>query len=394
MVARTMPHDRAVQLALFVVLILDSGAIGVERSIQGVVVDSTGKAIANATVVAANQVSGCIMYIDPGDIQFGSDQLFYSPWKKEKQRDGAGMATSDHRGRFKIGPLRQGRYVLLVIHADHGTAQLIDIESSETPKDLTVRMDPPTFIEGQIHGYTPKKSPWLLRGKEETARVESAADPNLFVRPPDCRYGPLIRHQPFSFIDRRGRFRIGPLLTGGRHTVRITWSISSRLQNTELTTMEVDIASGKTTHLDIYMDKGTDIRGRAIDESGKPLAESSVRLVKIGARDKTGAIGFGAETDDKGRFEVRGVEPGEYLLTCDRTWERSEAAQMGKACESARLEFITAEEKLVVGTSTLPEIIFKVTKSDYDRADALEEEWATERERQASSATSAPSGAQ
>jgi len=61
-------------------------------------------------------------------------------------------------------------------------------------------------------------------------------------------------------------------------------------------------------------DGGT-VKGELRDEAGQPLAESFVVLAPADLRYRSSARHFkSVATDDKGRFTVRGIIPGTYLL--------------------------------------------------------------------------------
>lgn len=384
-------------------LILSASGLGVNYAIEGVILDSNGNPVHGATVLVAHTVRAAIGYISPTSYHCSEnpqdDASFFKIGSGEK---GAAETKSDRKGRFSFSRLRQGKFSLLAFHATKGIAQIAEIEAIESPKPIQLRFDPPIFVDGRFHGYIPKaNSPWLRRGKEEEIRMVYTDDPGLYGQSPRSPYGgPIIKHDEYVRINSDGRFRLGPLLVEGKYSVQLIWWNYAAMQNTYLMIRVVDVAPGKTTHVDIHLDEGVQVKGQVVDETGEALAHARVQLVpeksalkadanlsgwelaEVVCKSEEGTYLYGMEADDKGLFEVRGVPPGKYTLFVDRMYEKSQAAKMGVACEIPMTEFFM-RRTLTVGDSSPDFLKLTVTQADRDRATEVDEQrQAAERKQQ------------
>lgn len=392
----------ATNLLLLQLLISVTG-VGPNRTIEGVVLDSSGDPVSGATVLVAHTVRAAMRYISPTSYYCTEnpqdDESFLIIGSGEKA---ASESTTDRKGRFSFGRLRQGKYSLLAFHSVKGIAQLAETEASESPKRIEIRFDPPTFIEGRVHGYVPRKpASWFARAKRDELKLVYVDDPGLYGRSPRSIYGgPIVMHSESVHVESDGRFRLGPLLVGGNYAAQLMRWNTAHMQYTCLLIRVVDVAPGKTTHVDIHLDEGVRIKGQVVDETGEALAKVRVQLVpetsalkadvnlsglelaEVVCKSEEGTYLYGMEADDKGMFEVRGVPPGKYTLFVDRMYEKSQAAKMGVACEIPMTEFFM-RRSLTVGDSAPDFLKLTVTQADRDRATVVDEQrQAAERKQQ------------
>jgi hypothetical protein len=83
--------------------------------------------------------------------------------------------------------------------------------------------------------------------------------------------------------------------------------------------------------------------GRLVDPEGSPFADVSVRLVKFGAA--AAPNGLGAAVAPDGRFEIRGLVPGDYMLhVLDRG---AEVSRWGAATQSIAISEDVADFELL-----------------------------------------------
>ena len=81
------------------------------------------------------------------------------------------------------------------------------------------------------------------------------------------------------------------------------------------------ITGGTTTKLDLDPNKGETVSSKVKVPGGEPLAEVSVVLEATTGDAATRPL-FGAVTDEKGSYVIRGVPEGTYLLTAERRMPR------------------------------------------------------------------------
>jgi protocatechuate 3,4-dioxygenase beta subunit len=273
-----------------------------EGRITGQVVDGTGRPVENARV--SFQRSG----YHPGDF-FPVDE---DPVPCPGGRWIGGVET-DSAGRFDIGSLDPGWYdvgahvagfrpsarrtllvagsagsegpvVIRLQEGEYGigapvpagtTARQEQQAASGTPSDAPdVRRTPGAAVSGRILGVAP----------EEAAAAQVAA---------------LCNGQPFSVhTDRDGRYRLADL-PEGRCRLRA-------YLGTRSATASAVLRSGVETTLDFTLPPARDVRGRLVDERGRPVAQAWVR---VGGKDQT-AVLLSAQD---GTFVLR-LEDGVYWI--------------------------------------------------------------------------------
>lgn len=122
--------------------------------------------------------------------------------------------------------------------------------------------------------------------------------------------------------DDQGRFEIRNLI-GGRYTVSVSktgyvaLTYGQRRPNERGT--PVSIAPGTTVErLTIGLPRGGVISGRIVDETGEPLADARVQVLRNqmapGGR-RMQPMGRGDTTDDQGAFRIFGLTPGDYVVS-------------------------------------------------------------------------------
>lgn len=388
---------------LLLQLLISVTVVGPNRTIEGVVLDSNGDPVRGATVLVAHTVRAAMRYISPTSYYYSEnpqdDASFFKIGSGEKA---ASEFTTDRKGRFSFSQLQQGKYSLLAFHSVKGIAQLAEVEANESPTRIQIRFEPPTFIEGRVHGYVPRKpASWLARAEVDEIRLVYVDDPGLYGRSPRSPYGgPIVMHSEYVHIKPDGRFRLGPLLVGGNYAAQLTRWNTAHMQFTYLMIRVVKVAPGRTTQVDIHLDEGVQVKGKVVDETGQALAHARVQLVpetsalkadanlsglelaEVVCKSEEGTYLYGMEADDKGVFEVRGVPPGQYTLFVDRMYEKSQAAKLGVACEIPMTEFFI-RKTLTVSDSSPDFLKLTVTQADRDRATEVDEQrQAAERKQQ------------
>ncbi|HYO12902.1 MAG TPA: carboxypeptidase regulatory-like domain-containing protein [Thermoanaerobaculia bacterium] len=205
--------------------------------------------------------------------------------------------TTDATGRFEIGRLPAGRFDLMA--QAEGFAPMVvpgvAVEGKAAARvDLgTVVLPPGMKVEGTV--VDPQGQP--LEG------VRVAVQPTDFLSMRTFS----LREEP-SKTGPDGRFAISGLREGQRIDIK-AWR-EGYLQGAAVA---LDIPAPGPVR--IVLEPGARVAGRVVTEDGKPIAN-----VGVYASGEEGGLGMGrlrrgaARTDETGRFELDGLEPGKLVL--------------------------------------------------------------------------------
>lgn len=125
-----------------------------------------------------------------------------------------------------------------------------------------------------------------------------------------------------AMTDDQGRFEIRNLV-GGRYSVTVSksgfvpLSYGQRRPNERGTPVEV-AAGAIVEKIAIGLPRGGVITGRVMDETGEPLAEARIQILRsqfTPAGRRMVPAGRGDTTDDQGAFRIYGLPPGDYVVS-------------------------------------------------------------------------------
>lgn len=122
--------------------------------------------------------------------------------------------------------------------------------------------------------------------------------------------------------DEQGRFEIANL-AGGRYSVSVSkagfLSVNYGQRRPNERGTPVEVAPGATIEkLMVGLPRGGVITGRVTDETGEPLADARVQVLRsqyVPGGRRMLPIGRGDTTDDQGTFRIFGVVPGDYVVS-------------------------------------------------------------------------------
>ena len=268
------------------------------------------KPVAGAKIVVADAERGFLAYHGPENVfAFApDDKVLFFFTKRNGKRSGEG--TTDSEGRFVIKGLAAGKYNLLAVHPELGVTIMDGVEQPNAGDALEVTLDPPTFLQGTILGLGADgmflqttlvpSDPW---GAVQVQAVVSIG--------PDgqSRAGPLPILKADSPIPRAEQWAFQA------ETVVLTRGFFA-----PLLTVPVEIEPGKVNELEIDVAKGLQVTGEVRGPEGEPLKDVSVVLRTTGEP----AYAYGGLTDDKGKYVLTGLPPGDYTLDAKR-WARRTA---------------------------------------------------------------------
>jgi carboxypeptidase family protein len=197
-------------------------------------------------------------------------------------------ARTDDAGRFRLTPASSGPMDVRV-EAVHFSPQ--ELKAQQPGKPLQVRLAAGAWIGGVVRdGGT--KAP--IEGARVQARVPGAGGPW------EPKAG-LVE----TTTDAQGRFRVDGL-GPGRQVLRA----AARGYAAQFETSTRPGAS-----VSFFLAPGAGVVGRVRDGRDQPVAGAIVEVESTGRGMGFRAAGRPEETDANGRFELLGLEPGEYRLT-------------------------------------------------------------------------------
>ncbi|MBX3463445.1 MAG: carboxypeptidase regulatory-like domain-containing protein, partial [Planctomycetes bacterium] len=225
----------------------------------------------------------------------------------------AGQSAAD--GAFLLAGLARGTMRLVVRHPEHGVVtRTLAIGAAAT--EIAVELPPRSQVEGQL---VSEQSPAPFRGGEVLQIRDVAGQ---------------LEH---AVVAADGRFRFANTLSPGRGVVRLQGG-ELAFQASFQDEVDVRIEESSRTELELVVLRARSVRGRVVDEAGRPLAGARIartRLLAESARfigtaviDRDlGSLGSQvvqlfrddrdellAVTDAEGRFTVAGRNPGSLLV--------------------------------------------------------------------------------
>ncbi|MEZ5332914.1 MAG: carboxypeptidase-like regulatory domain-containing protein, partial [Thermoanaerobaculia bacterium] len=193
-------------------------------------------------------------------------------------------ARSDGGGAFRFEDVADGTYWLRAEHPDHATTRLEEPVEVEAPvAGLELRMAAGTRLVGTLSGL-----------EESTARRTE-----VFAR--DGTTGFEV-----ASVAADGSFTIPALAPG-------EWTVMASAPDGRRATEIVSIAAGeREVRVDLSFIDGLTLTGTVL------LAGEALTGARLVLRNRDIADSAWGRTDHRGRFEIRGLEPGRYGLVVSR----------------------------------------------------------------------------
>lgn len=213
----------------------------------------------------------------------------------ERDAAGAGRVKSDARGRFRITGLAPGRYYLVTEDARRRGIHGVAVGLGESVDDVEVLAHRLVRVEGRVRtdrgGTCTSGYVTLNVGDTPGHGCTCSGEPNTVTSGLDPKTGVA-------------RFLVAPGQTYGVEAV-----CHDHLSATHkpIAVRRADIRGLKWT-----VRRGLTLRGRVLDEAGKPLAGATIT-----AKGDDDEDNVGAETDARGEFTLAGLPPGSLELLVD-----------------------------------------------------------------------------
>src|SRR5262245_18840521 len=154
------------------------------------------------------------------------------------------------------------------------------------------------------------------------------------VDPPSGGSSPGGESRQRAFVEVRtdsdGRYRVGGLTEGDYMIQALSKAyVSSRKSPTSEYYRSVTLDEGESRDdVDIALVRGGVIAGRVIDDEGRPLIATYLRLLPVDENGKpNGRFDFNGDqmmrTDDRGVYRVFGLQAGRYIISAGGEWSYS-----------------------------------------------------------------------
>lgn len=186
-------------------------------------------------------------------------------------------------GTFTIEHVPAGKIDVQATAAGYvrGTVSDVEVADGKTTTNVEVRLDPAARVTGRVSGRdgAPIAGVYVMvveSGPRQGAIADSAA------------------------TDSNGEFKLTSVPPGDR---RLAFSKQGFLRQEKA----VESAASKESHVDVVLDRGLELRGRVVDESGQPVPSASISAQAPG----DGSVG---RSDADGSFVVSGLRDLHYAL--------------------------------------------------------------------------------
>jgi hypothetical protein len=235
-------------------------------------------------------------------------------------------AQVDKDGKFEISHVAPGSYTLMAVVDDAGTHQITSQPLEVTDRDVNdVRVIPiaGSQVRGQLRAESNRAmdfSSLLVILRSSDGETE-----NVFVGGEDAQ--PTVAR-----VKRDGTFELknvpagnySVVVEGGTRTLDFFLK-SVTVGGTDVTNSGLSVGGGGTYSLDLLIGVGTGkVDGSVVDSDDRPVADAVVIAVPQG--DHRGRLDLYAKgvTDQRGRFLLSGLTPGDYAIFAFESLEEGE----------------------------------------------------------------------
>lgn len=270
--------------------------------------------VPNATVAVVDVKEGFLMYGGPTEVFVHAPEekvlLFFT--KANESR--SATVFTDSEGRFVIQGLKPGKYHVLVVHSERGMAIVRDVEQPNTGDGLEAILEPPTFLEGSIHGLNASTTP-IMGG---LGRRQDSITRDGF----ESGFPTMMMFNPRFSIASDGSFHVGPVPSSGEWTLSLSQPVARRNFLVTVLKLPVTLSAGASNKFEFDFTKGAQVVGQVVGPTGEPLAEAAVSVCTPDSDEPSGHE-YGALTGSDGRFLLSGIPDGTYELKANRWLPRT-----------------------------------------------------------------------
>ncbi len=183
--------------------------------------------------------------------------------------------------------------------------------------------------------------------------------------------GPSADDSGSASTDERGHARLAGLL-GGSYMVSVEQAGFQRVAP-----QVVKLAAGGKADVTIALERGVEISGRVVDESGRPVANADVHLVGGEAKASEGQadldVAASAFSDENGEFRLEGLKPAQaYSIAATAEDRATKAPVKAKAPASGvtlKLEALPGVKGRVLDEAGSPVLAFRIDGREFETTD-------------------------
>jgi protocatechuate 3,4-dioxygenase beta subunit len=275
----------------------------------------------NLLLVRTAQVSGLVTAPDGSITYSGQVNLVPETGAAGRGQPGVNFGSRiDWEGRFSIGNVPPGRYVLRARGTDTDpplfAAQPLTVASGDAT-DISVILFPGASIAGTV----------LFEGTNppEMSRVRITA--------PSAESGGSLGPNPNARVDKDGTFTLEGVSTGS-HWIRSAgqlngWTLKSvTVSNRDVIDTPIELRSGQAlSNVSlVFTNKQQEINGTVTNEQGQPVTDFTVLAFGVDPdlwRPLARQIAT-ARPDQNGKYQIRSLPPGNYYLVTVDPGEQGE----------------------------------------------------------------------
>mgnify|MGYP001359264062 CR=1 FL=1 len=283
--------------------------------LSGVVVDSDGKPVPSATVELVSQIHEAL------------------------------ATTSDEEGKFELQVDEPGEYRLRARETQLGT---VIAQVTAPASGLTLKLETLARVDVKVLA---DKNP--LKGAYVTVfGIGASADDS----------GTAV-------TDERGVARVAGL-HGGEYMINIEQAGFQRPDQ-----QPVKVAANARTEVTLSLERGVEIKGRVVDESGKPVPNADVHTVldETERKDVASIDAPSAYTDENGEFFMEGLTPGRsYALAAsadDRATKGPTKVKAPATGVTLKLQPLPSVKGRVLDETGKPMAVFTVDGKEFHSPD-------------------------
>ncbi|GEM_PF-1342045 len=184
-----------------------------------------------------------------------------------------------------------------------GESAEIDVAAEQTVSGVVIELSPGETLHGTVLSAIARQT---VAGATIVRLMKMGMmDMDADTMSPD--------HYDACKTDGEGRFTMANL-PPGRHRIRASHEDYASADRT------IEIVEGRDTEEEVLLGEGARIHGQVLDHEGRPRSGANISMKDMAFTDQKAA-----QTDQDGKYELKGLAPGAYMLVLYETDEKNAA---------------------------------------------------------------------